>query len=145
MSEDRRGSAINPAALPQALGGLVGDIREIADQMKMMVAAVGVLPKVAQTLSAIEARVDTLDDEVREMHAAVEAMRGDVTELRGAIARVEPHLEEVTRIVHPLRRITDRARRRGREGAVEEAVEQEIEAEVEDLGAATQDPADPLP
>jgi hypothetical protein len=143
-SEDRRGSALNPLALPQALGGLVGDIRQIAEQMQEMVAAVGVLPKVAQTLAAIEKRVDVLDEEVRGMHTAVDAMRDDVTELRAGIERVEPHLDELTRIVHPLRRITDRARRRGRENAVADAIEDEIVAEAEVLDAP-QDPADPLP
>jgi uncharacterized protein (DUF3084 family) len=140
-ADERRGSAINPLALPQALGGLVGDIRRIAEQMQEMVEAVAVLPRVSQTLAAIQARVDTLDEEVKGMHAAVEAMRGDVTELRGGIERVEPHLEEFTRIAHPLRRITDRARRRGREDAAAEAVE----AELDDVEAAAQDPADPMP
>jgi hypothetical protein len=59
--------------------------------------------------------VQTLDEEVRQMRASVDSMGGDVTELRAGIDRVEPHLEEVTRLVHPLRRIGDRARGIGRQ------------------------------
>ena len=141
MSDERRGSAINPLALPQALGGLVGDIRQIAEQMQEMVAAVAVLPEVSRTLAAIQARVQRLDDEVEGMHAAVEAIREDVIEMKDGLDQVHPHLEGLSRLAHPLRRITDRARRRGREDAVAEAVD----AELEDVEAATQDPADPLP
>jgi len=150
MSDERRGSAINPLQLPQALGGLVGDIRRIADQMETMVAAVIVLPQVAKTLATIEDRVDTLNDEVIEMHVAVEAMRSDVTELKAGIERVEPQLEEMTRIVHPLRRITDRARRRGREDELADAVDDETQeladaaAQALDDGVA-EDPRDPIP
>lgn len=140
--DDRRGSAINPLALPQALGGLVTDIRRIAEQMGTMVAAVGVLPEVARTLAAIQARVERLDDEVAGMHSAVESMRGDVTELKGGIERVEPHLEDVTRMVHPLRRITDRARRRGRDELPEAAVDG-LAGEVVDAGPPGPDDAIP--
>ncbi len=66
-------------------------------------------------MTAIEARVETLDEEVRLMRARVDSMGGDVVELRSSIDRVEPHLEEVNRFVHPLRRIGDRARGRGRQ------------------------------
>ena len=43
------------------------------------------------------------------MRAAVESMGGDVSELEGGIARLEPHLEDVSRVAHPLRRLGDRA------------------------------------
>ncbi len=48
------------------------------------------------------------------MRAAVEAMGGDVGELKGGIARLEPHLEDVTRVAHPLRRLNPAAAAPGR-------------------------------
>jgi hypothetical protein len=46
------------------------------------------------------------------MRAAVETMGGDVSDLEASIGRLEPHLEDVSRVAHPLRRIGSRARRR---------------------------------
>ena len=46
------------------------------------------------------------------MRAAVEAMGGDVGELRDGIDRLEPHLEDVSKVAHPLRRLNDSRRRR---------------------------------
>jgi peptidoglycan hydrolase CwlO-like protein len=91
--------------LPRLLGGMIADIRTIADGM-------AVLPKLLATLDGIQAKVDSLDDEVKRMHASVESMGGDVSELQGDISRLEPHLEDVSRVAHPLRRIGERARRR---------------------------------
>ena len=102
-----RSTAESIMVIPRLIGGALGDIRTIAEGMT-------VLPRLLDVLSAIEARVETLDEEVRLMRARVDAMGGDVTELKAGIERVEPHLEEVTRFVHPLRRIGDRARGRGR-------------------------------
>jgi hypothetical protein len=87
------------------IGGALADIRTIAEGMSM-------LPKLLTALNSIDARVQTLDEEVRLMRASVDSMGGDVTELRAGIDRVEPHLEDMTRMVHPLRRIGDRARGR---------------------------------
>ena len=70
------------------------------------------LPQLLLTLGTIRDRVDSLDGEVRQMRAAVEEMGGDVGELNDSFARIEPHLEDVSRVAHPLRRIGERARRR---------------------------------
>jgi hypothetical protein len=91
--------------IPRLLGGALNDLRTIADGM-------AVLPRLLTALNGIQAKVDSLDDEVRRMRAAVEGMGGDVGELRDGIERLEPHLEDVTRVAHPLRRLGDR--RRGR-------------------------------
>ena len=104
-AEVERSTADSILLVPRLIGGALADIRTIAEGMS-------VLPRLLTALNSIDARVQTLDDEVRMMRASVDSMGGDVTELRAGIDRVEPHLEEVTRFVHPLRRIGDRARRR---------------------------------
>jgi hypothetical protein len=91
--------------IPRLLGGALNDLRTIADGM-------AVLPRLLSTLNGIQAKVDSLDDEVKRMGAAVDGMGGDVGDLREGIERLEPHLEDVTRVAHPLRRLGDR--RRGR-------------------------------
>lgn len=102
---ERRASALD---LPRLITGVLGDIRAIAEGM-------AVLPKVLTTLQGIERRVDTLNDEVAQMRKGVDTMSGDVVDMKGSMARLEPHLEDVTRVVHPLRRINERNRRRERE------------------------------
>jgi hypothetical protein len=91
--------------IPRLLGGALDELRTIADGM-------AVLPRLLSTLNGIQAKVDSLDDEVKRMRATVNGMGGDVGELREGIERLEPHLEDVTRVAHPLRRLGDR--RRGR-------------------------------
>jgi len=98
-------ASINPLAVARLLGGALSDIRRIADGM-------AALPKLVQSLDAIQGRVERLDEEVREMRAAVEGMGGNVTHLRAGIERLEPHLEDVSRAARPLRRIGERAWRR---------------------------------
>jgi hypothetical protein len=107
-TEVERSTADNLLLVPRLIGGALADIRTIAEGM-------AVLPRLLDALNAIEARVTVLDEEVRLMRASVDSMGGDVSELRAGIDRVEPRLEEVTRIVHPLRRIGDRARSIGRQ------------------------------
>jgi hypothetical protein len=106
-TEIERTTAETIMVIPRLIGGALADIRTIADGM-------AVLPRLLDALQSIDTRVQALDDEVRVMRARVDAMGGDVTELRAGISRVEPHLEDVTRLVHPLRRIGERARGRGR-------------------------------
>ena len=91
--------------VPRLLSNALGDIRTIAEGMT-------VLPQLLLTLGTIRDRVDSLDAEVRQMRAAVEEMGGDVGELNDSFARIEPHLEDLSRVAHPLRRIGERARRR---------------------------------
>ena len=84
---------------------------EVVDQAAIA-EGMAVLPKLLLTLDGIQERVDSLDDEVKKMRASVESMGGDVSELQGDISRLEPHLADVSRVAHPLRRIGERARRR---------------------------------
>lgn len=97
--------SVNPLAVGRLLAGALGDIRRIAEGM-------AVLPKLVESLDAIQGRVERLDQEVREMRAAVEGMGGNVTHLRAGIERLEPHLEDVSRAARPLRRLGERASRR---------------------------------
>ena len=100
---ERRGS-IDVMQIPRLLGGALTDLRAIAEGM-------AVLPKLLVSLGSIQSKVDSLDDEVKKMRASVETMGGDVEKLRGPIERLEPHLEDVSRATHPLRRIGARTRR----------------------------------
>lgn len=99
----RRG--VDLMQVPRLIGGALADIRTIAENM-------ATLPKLLVSLDGIRAKVDSLDDEVRKMRTAVESMGGGVSGLEQSIARLEPHLEDVSRAAHPLRRIGTRTRRR---------------------------------
>ena len=100
-TEVERSTADNLLLVPRLIGGALADIRTIAEGM-------AVLPQLLSALNAIEARVTVLDEEVRLMRASVDSMGADVSEVRAGIDRVEPHLEDVTRVVHPLRAIRGR-------------------------------------
>ncbi|MDX6583774.1 MAG: hypothetical protein QOI10_2958 [Solirubrobacterales bacterium] len=89
--------------VPRLLAGALADIRTIAEGM-------ATLPKLLISLDSISGRVDSLDSEVKQMRAAVEAMGGDVHGLGESIERLEPHLEDVSRVAHPLRRLNPRRR-----------------------------------
>jgi hypothetical protein len=95
---ERRGP-VDLMQVPRLLGNALGDIRTIAEGM-------ATLPQLLFTLRGIQAEVEVLSDEVKRMRAAVEAMGGDVGELRGG-------MEDVNQVAHPLRRLTDRRRRDG--------------------------------
>lgn len=101
---ERRG-AIDVMQIPRLLGGALTDLRSIAE-------GIAVLPKLLVSLEGIQTRVESLDDEVKQMRAAVEGMGGDVSQLQQGIERLEPHLEDVSRVAHPLKRIGSRRRRR---------------------------------
>ncbi len=100
---ERRG-AIDVMQIPRLLGGALTDLRSIAE-------GIAVLPKLLISLEVIQTRVESLDDEVKQMRTAVEGMGGDVSQLQQGIERLEPHLEDVSRVAHPLRRIGARTRR----------------------------------
>jgi hypothetical protein len=101
---ERRGP-IDLMQVPRLLGQALTDLRTIAEGM-------ATLPKLLVSLEAIQTRVDSLDAEVKQMRSAVESMGGDVHGLGESIDRLEPHLEDVTRVAHPLRRLNPRSRRR---------------------------------
>ena len=108
MSDDeqaleRRG-AVDLMQLPRLLGGALTDLRTIAGHM-------ATLPKLLVSLDRINERVASLDDEVKQMRAAVETMSGDVSELNGGITRLETHLDDVNLVAHPLRRLGSKRRR----------------------------------
>jgi archaellum component FlaC len=83
--------------VPRMVGGLIDDVRTIARGMQ-------VLPELARSLHAIEARVEVLDDEVRKMRQAVESMGGDVKSMPG-------RLDDLQHSLSPMRRIGRRLSR----------------------------------
>jgi peptidoglycan hydrolase CwlO-like protein len=101
---ERRGRDL--MQVPRLLGAALGDLRTIAEH-------IATLPKLLVSLESIQSKVDSLDSEVKQMRAAVESMGGDVHGLGESIDRLEPHLEDVTRVAHPLRRINPARRRTG--------------------------------
>lgn len=100
---ERRGP-VDLMQLPRLLGGALTDLRTIAEGM-------ATLPKLLISLDRINERVISLDEEVKQMRAAVETMGGDVAEVGTGIDRLEGHLDDVSRITHPLRRLGGRGRR----------------------------------
>jgi hypothetical protein len=92
------------AYVPRLLIGLLDDVRTIAT-------SVTVLPEVARSLSVIEARVSSMDDEVRKMRQGVDALGGDVGGLRETMEPLESELREMHTALHPLRRFSSRMRR----------------------------------
>jgi len=93
---ERRGP-IDLMQVPRLLGGALTDLRTIAEQM-------ATLPKLLITLRGIQ-------DEVRELNTEVTEMRADVGQLKQGMERLEPHIEDVTRVAHPLRRLNPARRR----------------------------------
>jgi microsomal dipeptidase-like Zn-dependent dipeptidase len=94
---ERRGP-VDLMQLPRMLGGALADLRTIAEHITT-------LPSLLVNLEHINERVASLDEEVKQMRAAVETMGGDVVALGGGIDRLETHLDDVSRVTHPLRRI----------------------------------------
>jgi DNA-binding FrmR family transcriptional regulator len=91
--------SLGPIGLLIALPGrLIG----MADDVAKMAAAVQVLPAVLDQLAAIGTRVERLDVEVAEMHAAVESIRGDVVGVEGAVGPLAEQLEKVFSALDPL-------------------------------------------
>ncbi len=80
------------AALPKMLkNGPLDDLKTIAAHIK-------VLPELARLLATIEAKVESLDEEVKKMRQAVEGMGGSVDAL-------PPKIDELSKTLHPFRRM----------------------------------------
>jgi hypothetical protein len=94
------------AVVPRLVLGALEDLRTIAQ-------SVTVLPEVARSLSVIEERVDSLDDEVRKMRQAVDSINGEVVEVRDAVEPLEQEMRLMHQTLRPLRRF-GLAVRRGR-------------------------------
>jgi hypothetical protein len=78
-----------------ALGGMTDDIKEMTAHVTRMATNTDTLPEVTKALTAIRERVDHMDQEVTEMHAAVE-------ELKVLLGPIAGQLESVTRITNRL-------------------------------------------
>jgi len=93
---ERRGP-VDLMQVPRLLAGALTDLRAIAEGM-------AVLPKLLVTLRGIQ-------DEVRVLGSDVADMRADVGQLKQGMDRLEPQIEDVTRVAHPLRRLNSARRR----------------------------------
>jgi Mg2+ and Co2+ transporter CorA len=93
---------VQVSGVQKVVGGLLDDVRTIARGMQ-------VLPELARILESIEAKVDTLNDEVHRMRVAVEEMGGDVK-------TVPTRLDDLQHSLSPMRRIGRRFSRRESNG-----------------------------
>ena len=92
----------NPLAyLPRLVLGALDDLHAIAR-------SVSVLPEVARSLASIEARVTSMDEEVKKMRRGVDSLNGEVIGVQEVILPLQDELHEVHRAVRPLRRLTGR-------------------------------------
>jgi predicted nuclease with TOPRIM domain len=85
--------------VPKQITSAIGDIGRIADKMQA-------LPELVKILSTIEARVESLDDEVKKMRAEVSSLKEQTEDLPSK-------LDEVGSALHPLRRLSRRGRGNG--------------------------------
>jgi hypothetical protein len=96
-------ASINPLIqLGRLLPTALQDLRTIADGIR-------ILPQLLGELAAIRVRVQTMDDEVRQMRQGVDRLDGEVVAMRESL---ESELRDVGLAMHPLRRTTRRLRRR---------------------------------
>ena len=103
--EQERGG--NPLAyLPRLILGALDDLHSVAR-------SVGVLPEVARSLRNIEARVTSMDEEVKKMRRGVDSLNGEVVGVQEVIEPLHEELQQVHRAVRPLRRLTGRMPGRG--------------------------------
>lgn len=114
--------------IQRSLGAPLEDLRTIAEGMRL-------LPRLAESLEAIDARVESLDSEVRRMRVAVEQLNGQVGGMQAGIDallagvdRLADPLGEIGRTLHPLQRSRSRIGRISRRSADEELAEPEAEA-----------------
>ena len=100
--ELEQGGGGNPLAyLPRLVLGALDDLHAIAR-------SVSVLPEVARSLASIEARVTSMDEEVKKMRRGVDSLNGEVIGVQEVILPLQDELHEVHRAVRPLRRLTGR-------------------------------------
>ena len=99
LEEDRGGNPLS--YLPRLVIGALDDLHSIAR-------SASVLPEVARSLANIEARVTSMDEEVKKMRRGVDSLNGEVIGVQEVIEPLHAELQEVHRAVRPLRRLTGR-------------------------------------
>jgi hypothetical protein len=101
--EPGRRTSINPLVqLGRLLPTALQDLRTIADGIR-------ILPELLSELASIRAHVESMEDEVGRMRRGVDRLDGEVVAMRESM---ESELRDVGLAVHPLRRTTQRLRRR---------------------------------
>lgn len=96
---------------PRAIGGVLDDIRRMADQMDRMVEFVSQLPDLNAHLASLDKQVDELNREVTTMRQGVQKINDQVDQLNAVLVE---ELRQVTLAVHPLRRTRARFGKSGR-------------------------------
>jgi hypothetical protein len=84
--------------VPRLVVDALDDIRTIAEMMRY-------LPDLKKLLASIDAKVELLDAEVTRMREGVDAIDGRVVQLNDS---VEHRLDELSRVLRPLKRTTAR-------------------------------------
>jgi chromosome segregation ATPase len=77
--------------LSGAIGTITTDLKAIAAATRAMEESTRTIPALHDRLEAIEERVSSIDSEVARMRRGVDALEGEVGQLRG-------HIEPVTRL-----------------------------------------------
>lgn len=106
-----RGLAVDALGyVPRIVAGAIDDLRTIAESVR-------VLPQVARTLASIEAETAEMNREVRLMREGVDrlgekvdGLDGDIVKVVEGVAPLEAKLDDMNRTLHPLSRLTRRAR-----------------------------------
>ena len=98
-------------AAPRAIAGLAGDIRDISEQMREMVAMVSHLPELNAHLASIVRQVQELTIEVSTMRKGVRTINDQVDQLNDVLLE---ELRQIALVAHPLRRTRARFGKAGR-------------------------------
>ncbi len=106
-----RGLAVDALGyLPRVVAGAIDDLRTIAESVR-------VLPEVARTLTSIEAETAEMKREVTLMRQGVDGLGekvdgldGDIVKVVDGVAPLDAKLDDLSRTLHPLSRLTRRAR-----------------------------------
>lgn len=106
-----RGLAVDALGyLPRVVAGALDDLRTIAESVR-------VLPEVARTLASIERETSEMNSEVKLMRQGVDrlgekvdVLDGDLVKVVDGVAPLEAKMDDMNRTLHPLSRLTRRAR-----------------------------------
>ena len=108
------GALIAPAlVVPKAIVATV-------DQLVVAWEAVRAIPEIRDSLASIMTDTRTMTDEVTSMRQGVDELHGDIGGLTGTVDVLGDRLEDVGKVVRPLKRIGDRLRAPAGTGPVPE-------------------------
>lgn len=119
------GALIGPAlVVPKAIIATV-------DQLVVAWEAVRAIPEIRDSLSSIMTDTRTMKDEVTSMRQGVDRLDGGMNDLTGTVDVLGDRMEDVGKVVRPLKRIGDRLRAPAGTGPVPEVEEAIADAATE--------------